>query len=187
MKSFGRLKSITLTLAGHFSVSLWTMLTLTAQGLMEDPLSGLQFAINICILHGCVSSFILMSGPLNTLLSRSCSCRWFMVIRPRTSGPSWTKECFNKSWGLLQIAHSQIPTYFSSNPLAGTTEHYKHQNNRIRAAVLPSTFTLLLQVKGVLMKGTPDGEENPRLGLVLNSGCTGFLLQTWQPWYLRSI
>lgn len=48
------------TLAGPLSVCLWTMLTLTAQGLIEDPLSGLQFAINICILHGCVSSFILI-------------------------------------------------------------------------------------------------------------------------------
>ncbi len=30
------------TLAGPLSVSLWAMLTLTAQGLMEDPLSGLS-------------------------------------------------------------------------------------------------------------------------------------------------
>ncbi len=41
----------------------WSLLdpfTLTAQGLMEDPLSGLQFAINICFLHGWVSRFILI-------------------------------------------------------------------------------------------------------------------------------
>lgn len=115
------------TLAGPLSVSFWTMLTLTGAYGRSSLWSS------VCYQHLVISI-------------------WFMVIRPRTSGPSWTKECFNKSWGLLrerlvsltllqdfytsrmrqntgrkkkslQIAHSQIPTYFSSNSLAGATEH----------------------------------------------------------------
>lgn len=112
--------------------SLWAILSLTAQGLIEvwcsitsspisSPLcaSGHQppdrwkctsntWAVNICILHGCVSSFILMTEALNSLLSRSWHCRWSMMNTTYciafwfASGPSWTKQCWNRPWGLLR-------------------------------------------------------------------------------------